>query len=77
MQESLFQPLYLAIPGKSALIPWNELATIGFATLYWRKAPMPGIGHPTIATITVPLTAFEQIQRLLPAAMTAARLTPE
>ncbi len=62
--------LYVSIGNKTALIPWNEFTAIGQTTLYWQKLPMLTAGDPPVATMTLPLTLFQEVRSRLPETLT-------
>jgi hypothetical protein len=64
--------LYVKIWRKTVLIAWSEFKSIGQATLYWQKVPMLTVGDPPVATMTVPVEAFQLMWGKLPAALTGA-----
>jgi hypothetical protein len=63
--------LYVAIWRKTALIPWTEFKGVRQATLSWQKVPMLTVGDPPVATMTVPVSVFQQMRGKLPAGLGA------
>jgi hypothetical protein len=64
--------LYIRIWRKTALIPWSEFRSIGQTQLYWQTMPKLTIGDPPVATLTVPVAVFQQMQPRLPQSLAPA-----
>jgi hypothetical protein len=62
--------LYLAVSSPLGLlgrlpplaIPWSDLVPVGEGRIYWQKAVIVSVGHPEVATITLPLRLFQTLQ---------------
>lgn len=58
--------LYVTIWRKTALIPWSEFTAVEQGMLHWRRVPRLTIGHPPVATMTVPVQVFQVMRNRLP-----------
>lgn len=60
--------LYVTIYRESTFIPWSEMRHVGDTSLRLQKVPLLAVGHPAVATITLPAALFQKVRKRVSAA---------
>ena len=58
--------LYITTWRKTVLIPWSDFSGVTQGRLFWERVPVLSVGHPAVATITIPRQLLNQLRTFLP-----------